>query len=153
MIDYSFITELDSDELKLEAYRELGKVDLYFFAKYILGYTLEDQTDIHYRFCAIADEERPRQIMLMFRGSYKTSLGVAKIIQWLIKDPAAQIGLGSDKIERVIERVQDVRRILETNELLKQLYPDIFYKNPSRESSLWTQSELNINRPMDKLVG
>lgn len=153
MLDYSFVLDLDSSDLRREAYRELGKVDLYFLSKYILGYELEDQTDIHYRFCSIADEERLRQIMLMFRGSFKTSLGIAKIIQWLIKDPAAQIGLGSDKIDRAAERVAEVRRVLETNALLKELYPDIFYQNPTREASLWTQDALNINRPMDRVVG
>jgi hypothetical protein len=153
VIDYSFITELDSDELKQEAYRELGKTDLFFLSKYVLNYDLEEQTDIHYRFCSIADENRPRQIMLMFRGSYKTSLGIAQVIQWLIQDPASQIGVGSDKIERAIERVMDIRRILETNSLLKELYPEVFYADPARESDLWTQADLNIKRPMDRIVG
>lgn len=153
MLDYSFITDLDSDDLRTAAYRELGKVDLYFLSRYILGYDLEELTDIHSRFCAIADENRLRQMMLMFRGSYKTSLGIAKVIQWLIQDPAAQIGIGSDKIERAAERTREVRRILASNSLLKTLYPDIFYNNPERESDLWTQSEFNIKRPNELLLG
>lgn len=153
MLDYSFVTELGSEELRREAYRELGKVDLYFLAKYILNYDLETQTDIHYRFCQIMDENRLRQLFIMFRGSFKTSLGIAKVIQWLIQDPAAQIGIGSDKIDRATERVMQLRMMLETNELLKDLYPEIFYRFPRKESSLWTQDALNINRPVEKLIG
>lgn len=153
MRDYSFITELHSDELRLEAYRELSRQDLYFFASQILKYDLETQTDIHYRFCSIADMERMRQLYLMFRGSFKTSLGVAKVIQWLIKNPAAQIGIGSDKVERAVERVKDVRRVLETNELLKEVFADVFYREPTRESNLWTNEAFNVRRPADKLVG
>lgn len=153
MLDYSFISEIEDDTLRREAYRELGKLDLYFLAKYILNFQLETATDIHSRFCQIADENRPRQIMLMFRGSFKTSLGLAKIIQWLIQCPEAQIGLGSDQIERAIERVNDLRRMIESSALLHELYPEIFYKDPSRESSLWTKDAFNINRPADKIIG
>ena len=153
MMDYSWVAELPSEEMKREAYRELGKVDLFFFAKYILNYDMEETTDIHSRFCAILDENRLRQLMLMFRGSYKTSLGIAKVIQWMIADPASQIGIGSDTIERAIERTREVKRVLESNALLHDLYPDIFYKEPKRESDLWTLSEFNIKRPMDKLAG
>lgn len=153
MIDYSWIAELPSEEIKREAYRELGKVDLFFFAKYILNYDVEETTDIHSRLCSILDEERLRQLVLMFRGSYKTSLGIAKVIQWLVQDPAAQIGIGSDTIERAIERTREVKRILESNILLYELYPEIFYKDPERESDLWTKSEFNIKRSQDRLVG
>lgn len=146
MRDYEFVTELDNDVLRRECWRELGRVDLYFLAAFILGYTLETQTDIHYKLCDLLETDKLRQLVLMFRGSFKTSMAVAKTIQWLIQQPTAQIGIGSDKIERAVERVKDVRRVLESCPLLPELYPELFYTDPARQSDLWTGDSINVIR-------
>lgn len=147
MRDYEWVLSLDNDILRQEAWRELGKVDLYFLAAHILGYDLETTTNIHYTLCQRLEDMRLRQLVLMFRGSFKTSMAVAKVIQWLIQAPNAQIGVGSDKIERAVERVKDIRRVLESCALLPALYPELFYTDPARQSDAWTMDALNIIRP------
>lgn len=163
MRNYSFLKELDDPFVKREAFRELGKTDLYFLCKYILGYSkLETRTSIHYTMCDRLDkldniESYPgstlREFDLMFRGSFKTSIALGKIIQWLIRDKNAQIGIGSDIDERAQERVLVLRDMINTNEFLKDLYPDVFFKNGEAESGLWTKHAFNIKRDANSLSG
>ena len=149
MRDYSFVFEQEDDELKYELMRQLGKTDLFFLAKYILNYKdLEETTDLHHRLCDILQDDPLRYLVLIFRGSFKTSLGIAWVIQCLIKYPGIQIGIGSDTKERAAERVLDIRQKLEENELLKILYPDVFFQSPTTDSDLWKKDEFNVIRPL-----
>lgn len=147
MRDYSFILTLE-DALRKEAFRELCKVDLYFLCRWVLNYKdMETLTDLHYSMCDILDKDPFRYLILMFRDSFKTSIAIGKVIQWLIRDPSAQIGVGSDIPDRAIERVRSLKTTLETNVLLQDLFPEVFYKDPQTESDLWRESGLNIRKP------
>jgi len=163
--DYSFLTELSDDQVRLEVLRELCRRDLFFLCRHVLGYQdMETLTDIHYTFCHLLDRaERAhtlerlslappetqilRLLALLFRGAFKTSICEAKVIQWLLRDPMAQIGVGSDTADRAGERTRDIRDILENNVLLKSLFPDLFYDKPLHQSDLWRYDEFNIKRP------
>jgi hypothetical protein len=165
--DYRFIERLPDKKLRRQAMRELCRTDLYFLCRYVLGYEdMEDQTDIHYRMCSELDRVdtlatlvkygiiRPgeeldrylRYLLLVFRGGFKTSICLGKVIQWLIRDRDAQIGIGSDTKERATGRTKDLRDVIEQNEKLKWLFPDVFYKNPANASDLWKMDEFNIRR-------
>jgi predicted phage terminase large subunit-like protein len=66
----------------------------------------------------------------------------------LIADPSETIGIFS--ITKYIAEgfLRQIKVELEENELLKTLYPDIFYWEPSTESNLWTvEKGFNIKRP------
>ena len=171
--DYLFLSELKDDGLRIEVMRELGRRDLYFLCRYILQYRkLETKTDIHYRLCADLDlvdqpdtlwrlnlmpagidRHIPRYLLLMFRGAFKTSMMMGKVIQWLIRDPSAQVGVGSDLKDRADGITRDIRNLIQNNNLLKQLYPEVFYANPEGESDIWRSDEFNIRRPSRDIMG
>lgn len=166
--DYTFLTELTDDALRVDVMRELGTRDLYFFCRYILGYKdMETETDIHFRLCAELDRADQlstlwrlgvlpdgdarghidRYLILIFRGAFKTSIMMGKVIQWLIRDPGAQIGVGSDLKDRAENVTRDIRDMIQNNQLLKSLYPEVFYAKPEGESDIWRADEFNIKRP------
>jgi len=163
--DYQFLTELADDRVRTEVMRELCRRDLYFLCRHVLGYKdLEPETDIHYTFCHLLDRADRAQTLLqlgafapdtqilrllalLFRGSFKTSICEGKVIQWLLRDPLAQIGVGSDTADRAGERTRDIRDILENNVMLKSLFPDLFYDKPMNQADLWRYDEFNIKRP------
>jgi len=145
--NYSFIESIEDQELKREVLRELAKTDLYFLCKFIMGYRdMEVRTDIHYRLCSELDANPLRYLVLIFRGAFKTSIGMVKCIQWLLNDQNAQIGIGSDVKVRADKRVWDLRDMIARNELLKELFPEIFYENPEINADLWRIDEFNIKR-------
>lgn len=152
MRDYSFVFDTEDVELRRELMRELGRTDLFFFCKYILNMRdLEERTDIHHKLCYHFDElstrgHEGRMCVMMFRNSFKTSLGIGWLIQQLTVNPNYQIGIGSDIEKRAQERLLDMRNIIEHNELLKTLYPEVFFEDPHAESDLWTNSAFNVKR-------
>lgn len=155
MRDYSFVFEEQDVELRFELIRQLGKSDLFFLAKHILGYAdLEETTDVHHKLCDILQERPERQVVLMARGMFKTSLGIAWLIQCLINIPDVQIGIGSDTKERAEERLLALRTMVSENELLKSLYSETFYTNPKQESDLFRNDSFNVKRsPSGSVVG
>jgi hypothetical protein len=152
--DYSFLTKITAkndfyrNKMTREVMRELGKTDLYFLCKYLLGFNqLETQTPIHHEMCRRLEEPFERELQLMFRGSFKTTIGIGRVIQEIIKNPeGAQIGVGSDQKERAEERTLVIRDILEGNAFLQKLYPEIFYTTPQKESDQWTSYAFNVKR-------
>lgn len=145
---YGWLDDLDDADVQREAMRELCRTDLFFLCKFVLQYhDIETTTDIHVRLCEELDKNPFRFLVLMFRGSFKTSISLGKVIQWLINDPAAQIGIGSDTKERAIDRVRDLRDVLQSNKKLHYLFPEIFYNDPEHESPLWKLDEFTVRRP------
>jgi phage terminase large subunit-like protein len=66
----------------------------------------------------------------------------------LINDPSETIGIFSitKMVAEGFER--QIKTELEENELLKTLWPDIFYWDPQNESNLWTvEKGFNVKRP------
>lgn len=165
--DYSFIQHLPDKKLRRQAMRELCRTDLYFLCRHVLGYEdMEDETDIHYRLCSELDrvdtittlvkygiirrgeelDRYLRYLLLVFRGGFKTSICLGKCIQWLIRDRDAQIGIGSDTKERATGRTKDLRDVIEQNEKLKWLFPDVFYEHPANKTDLYKMDEFNVRR-------
>lgn len=165
--DYSFLTSIVDKKIRKAAMRELCRTDLYFLCRHVLGYAdMEDETDIHYRMCSELDrvdtvetllkyrvitpgqatDASLRYLLLVFRGAFKTSIALGKVIQWLIRDKDAQVGIGSDTKERAAGRTKDLRDVVETNEKLKWLFPDVFYKDPANQTDLWKMDEFNVRR-------
>lgn len=145
--DYSYLNGLH-EPMKTQVIRELCKRDLYFLCKHVLGYKdMETATDIHIELCRRLNEDPHRFCYAIFRGAFKTSIALAKVIQWLICHPEWQIGIGSDLKQRAVLRTRDLQSLIENSKKLKTLFPDVFFQNPKRQSSLWRQEEFDIRRP------
>lgn len=52
----------------------------------------------------------------------------------------------SSTIPQAIERIGDIRRELETNELMQRLYPELFWRKPSDEADVWTDRKFSLKR-------
>lgn len=145
--DYSYVYEMEDLALRKEVMRQLCIKDLWFLCRHVLGFEdLETKTDIHLRLCHELDEFPKRYLVAIPRGHFKTSIMLANIIRVLCKDPSSEVGVGSDTAERAAKRVNDLRGML-VNPVLVELFPEIFYADPERQSDLWRSSEFNIIRP------
>ena len=75
------------------------------------------------------------------------------MIQELLKNPATQIGVGSETQDRAQERFLDIKATLETNTLLQYFFPDVLYRSPRHESTRWNEHELFVKVPKDAIGG
>ena len=90
---------------------------------------------------------------MMFRGSFKTSIAEAFLIQELLRNPGAQIGIGSDIQERAQDRFLDIKGVLEQNTMLQYFFPEVLFRDPRSESKRWNEHELNVKLPKDAVGG
>lgn len=146
---YAFLDEIEDKKELYATIRKLGRSDLYFLCKYILGMKdLETKTSIHYGLCDFLEDRTlgERRIVLMSRKTFKTSIAIGLATQWIINDKNIEVGVGSDDMKRAVERTIMLKNTLEYCEPLRYFYPDILYKDPSTESDKWTESTFNVRR-------
>lgn len=145
--NYSFLDAIDDKEKLYVAIRELAKRDLYFLCKYVLGMTkMETKTSIHYGECDFLEGPQLRKLVVMFRKSFKTSIGLGNVVRWIINNPDEQIGVGSDMEDRAVKRVEQLKSWFENCAPLRYLFPEVCYKEPGSESDKWTNSAFNVRR-------
>jgi hypothetical protein len=145
---YAFLDKIEDKNELYGTIRALGRYDLYFLCKYILGnYDMETKTSIHYGLCDfLEDEAHERKLVLMSRKCFKTSIGLGRVVQWIIKNPDEEVGVGSDLEKRAIERTKILKNTFEHCEPLKYFYPDVCYKDPQSESPKWSESQFTVKR-------
>ena len=106
-------------------YADLGKRDLYWLAKEILGY--QDMVfHLHYPLCALAQESAiRRKLILIPRKHFKTScVTIAGAMQWILNDPdiAILLGTGTSKLVRSV--MGEIKAHFTHNETFRGLYPE-----------------------------
>jgi len=125
---------------------ELGKKDRFFLLTHLCG-RVDAIDPWMYERCREVESNPDECIDLWARDHYKSTwITFAGSIQEILNDPEITIGIFSHT--RPIARgfsVQ-IKRELETNERLKQLYPDILYDNPQREAPRWSADALVVKR-------
>jgi len=57
----------------------------------------------------------------------------------VLKNPEERIGIYSYAQIPAQRFLRRIKRVLEDNEILKELYPDVLWKNPRKESPLWRE--------------
>lgn len=144
------ITRLMAEAEKVNAVkplvRELAKKDLFFLCLYVLGMDYIDN-DFAYNFCAEIDKKCFGRMWICAREHFKsTLLTFAHTIQCVLKNPNERIGIYSYNADTAEAFFKQIKTELETNELLKYYFDDIFYQNPKKESPLWTSEDLLVKR-------
>lgn len=141
----------------LEERREWGKTDLWYLCRHVLGwYFYDDYTDSEGNFhsgdyakyfCEEVQRD-PDRLFLVARGHLKSlTITCAKSIQELICDPEKSIAIMSYNEKTARAFLRQIKHILETNDGLKSLYPDIFWEKPKSQASMWNElSGLNVRR-------
>lgn len=163
------------DVIAIARPRELGKVDidalralfedrtgwgLWLFARHICGLT-KLTTHLHLDMCRFLSrwgEPEWRRLMLMVpRGSFKTSLGSKALPLWIATlEPESTIGIFNAAQDQAKSWIGSIRQILEGSQLYHALWPDrlppgIHFKDRERGKTVpktwkWGDTGILFNR-------
>lgn len=138
-----------SGQEKIQAWRTLAKNDLFFLLVYVLGVSFANNQWVLDR-CREYQEDPYGYLDLWARGHFKsTIITYAHTIFEILNDPEITIGIFSHKLPIARAFVIQIKNTLESNELLKLLFPDILYKNPKdlrNGSPKWTEEKICVKR-------
>lgn len=120
--------------------RRLAQTDIFFLAFFLLDQQFYFN-DFAFNFCKKI-EKNPFQLWLVARGHLKSlTVTVAHNIQLILNNPDIAIAIPSYNLKTAKSFVRQIKLILESNELLKALFPDVLYQNPANESPKWSEQE------------
>jgi phage terminase large subunit-like protein len=123
-----------------EVIRHLCKTDIYFLSFFVLDQEFY-YNDFAFDFCRKISEN-PWQLWLVARGHLKSlTITVAHNIQLILNNPDIAIAIPSYNMKTAKSFVRQIKIILESNALLKDLFPEILYANPSTQSPKWSEQE------------
>ncbi|MDC7250461.1 MAG: phage terminase large subunit [Sphaerochaetaceae bacterium] len=127
--------------------RYMAKNNLFFLCVYILDMNYIDH-DFGYRFCAEIDAKKWGRIWVCAREHFKsTLLTFASTIQDIINNPEIRVGIYSYNVTLATDTfLKQLKSELENNDKLKFYFDDIFYKDPKKESPLWTNEAITVKR-------
>jgi len=149
------------DDARAHLLRLLGKNDLYFLLRYILSTRQwkdpEDPTKSFWEKQWLLDRCREVQfdgdgvLDIWSRYHCKSTIKTFGFsILSMIQNPNITIGIFSVTKSIADSFLSQIKYELESNELLKNLYPDRFYHSPQKESQLWTvEKGFTIKRPLN----
>lgn len=144
------------------AMRQLCQHDLYYLLCYVIGARLpaEGEKPTHTKMYQLFNSgplyrrdwlfERCKEIQnnpngyidLWAREHFKTTIiTIALTIQDILCDPEITIGVFSFNNKEAKKPYLVIKRELEDNQALKDLFPDILYQNPQEESPKWTEDQ------------
>jgi len=128
-----------------ESLADMGRTNLMFFAKGILGY--KDMTEkCHGPFVTFLEQNRKQfKMALMPRDHYKTSAGtVAGNLQKAVKDPNERILICNETSTNAERMLGAIKGHCETNTIFRGLYSDVIPKDLRKTK--WNNSEAQFNR-------
>ena len=121
--------------------RWLGRNDRYFLLTVLLH-----RPDAHhqwlYELCREVEADPDDYLDLWAREHYKsTVITFAGIIQEIIKNPEITIGIFSHTKPVARKFLIQIKTELETNRDLIETYPDVFYSEPRKEATKWSEEK------------
>jgi len=118
--------------------RHLCQTDLFFLM--VHGFQRKDvDRPWLYDRCREVQANPDGYLDLWARDHYKsTIITYAKTIQDILIDPESTIGIFSHTRPIAKAFLEQIKRELESNEYLKELFPDVLYKNPKSEAPKWS---------------
>jgi len=120
-----------------EALRRLCKEDLFFLLTQAFKRRDADHDWLYDR-CREVELNPDGYLDLWARDHYKsTIITFAKTIQDILNDPDVTIGIFSHTRPIAKGFMDQIKRELESNRFLQNLFPDILYKNPQTEAPKW----------------
>ncbi len=127
--------------------RGMCQTDLFFLLVYGLKRTDADRDWVFDR-CREIQASPFGHLDLWARGHYKsTIITFAYTIFEILRDPEITVGIFSHTRPIAKAFLRQIKRELETNQILKELFPDILWKNPASESPKWSEDEgLTVQR-------
>lgn len=133
--------QLLSETDKQAHFRNLCLTDLYFFLRYAL-HRPDVESDWLFARCREVQETPNECLDLWAREHYKsTVITFALTIQDILNDPELTVAIFSHTRPMAKTFLKQIKNELENNTLLKELFPDILWQNPQRESPKWNEDE------------
>lgn len=119
--------------------RTLLQNDLFFLLVYGLN-RKDANNDWIFERCREVQAEPDGCLDLWAREHYKsTVITFALTIQDILNDPEITIGIFSFNQSTAGAFLRQIQRELENNDMLKEVFPDILWENPSRDAPVWSE--------------
>jgi phage terminase large subunit-like protein len=137
----SDIASIECEKHKTELIRSLCKDDLFFLLVYGLN-RIDADKDWLFERCREVQEKPNNMIDLWSREHYKsTIITFALTIQNILNDPNITVGIFSHTRPIAKAFLRQIKREFELNTHLKNLFPDVLYENPQKESIKWSEDD------------
>ena len=128
------------EEERNQVIRHLCQTDIFFLAFFVLDQQFY-YNDFAFDLCKRVSEN-PWQLWLVARGHLKSlTITVAHNIQLILNNPNIAIAIPSYNLKTAKSFVRQIKIILESNALLKAMFPDVLYENPATQSPKWSEQE------------
>ena len=138
-----------------ELSRHLARTDLYFLLRYVLGRMDVEHPWLYQRIKEV-EESPDGHLDLWSREHYKSTiitsaLSIRDVLRshgkGALETPEACIGIFSHTRPIAKSFMRQIKREFEANDLLKGLFPDIFWSNARAEAPLWSEdSGITVKR-------
>lgn len=127
------------EKLLIEAQRELYRSSLYLTAKHLLGYSdITHQT--HDEPIAVLESDAKRKLVVLPRGTFKTSVAVVAYAIWrILRNPNLRICIDSELFTNSKKTLREIAMHLTSNRMT-DLFGDF------KGDGIWNESELLINQ-------
>ncbi len=100
-----------------EAIKDRALKDFFWFAKHFLGYK-DLEWEVHGQFISVFESKAPRKLVVMPRGTFKSTLGsVAYPIWRLLRDPNLTIMLDSELYSNSKNFIREIKGHLESERM------------------------------------
>lgn len=124
-----------------EVFAELGRSDLFFLLVRLLNRVDLDKDWLFDR-CREVQANPNNHLDLWAREHYKTTIiSFGLTIQDVLNDSDLTIGIFSLTRPMAKRILRQIKVEFETNDKLFQLYPDVTWKDPARESQKWSEDD------------
>ncbi len=136
----NFLLGLSPPE-KLATLALRGRQDLYFLIRYLL-----DRPDIEHPWlfarCREVQQDPDGYLDLWAREHYKsTIITFGLTIQDILNAPDLTVGIFSHTRPIAKGFLRQIKRELESNETLKDLYPEVLWENPQKQAPKWSEDD------------
>jgi len=135
-----------TEDIRLEM-AEMGKKNLYFLCKVILGYTKLNER-VHLPMCKFSDQTRGtylRRMKLMPRTHFKTTIWtISETIQDIVNNPNVRILIVADTGVNATRFMQEIQQHFQYNEVFRWIFSEVIPENFNKVR--WSTTEMDVKR-------
>lgn len=139
------LEELSSDDIA--HLRECCQTDLFFLARWGLGYSQVSES-AHGALCRfMTDEKRNRRMVLMPRGHLKTTIcTISDSIRLSLCDPNTRILIQNEVFDNAADMLKELKGHWENGQLLRMFFPELVPTRFAGQGVDWAKDSASIIR-------
>lgn len=131
---------------EINTYRTLAKQDLFFFVYFILKIPIANHPFIIQACKDVEEGQLDCTLDLWARDHFKsTIITISRTIQLILRNPEERIAIFSYSREAARKFTRQIKTILEANEFLNWLFPDVLWAD-TKDSPKWTDEAIAVRR-------